>query len=211
MPNDIVSPWVEQKRSRAEEAARKREAVLATAARLFQEKGFENCTLNDIADALQVTKPTIYYYGKSKELLLVEILNFATEAMVAAFKRAAEMEGSGLERLRTVMLAYSEIRVSDPGRCMALVRDSIMSPENRADLAERGRRCVAYANHIFESGFTDGTIRRTDPALLYNTIFGALNWLPWWMNDEPKRPLRAIVEDQIELFTLGLGGPAAAK
>ncbi len=209
MKNDIVSPWAEQKRSRAEEAVRKREAVLATAARLFQEKGFENCTLNDIAEALQVTKPTIYYYGKSKELLLVEILNDASEAMVSAFRRATELDRTGLEKLRAVMFDYAEVRVSDSGRCMSLVRDAIMSPENRADLAERGRRCIGYAKQIFAAGFADGTIRETDPMLLYNTIFGALNWLPWWMNDEPKRELRTIVEDQIELFTRGVAGPAA--
>ena len=208
MVKKIVSPWVEQKRSREQEVVRKKEAVLATAARLFQEKGFENCTLSDIAEALEVTKPTIYYYGKSKELLLVEILNYATEAMVSAFQRASELESTGLEKLRAAMHDHAEIRLSDSGRCLPLVREAIMSPENRAALTERGRRAKTYIYKIFDDGFADGTIREGDRLFLYHTLFGALNWLHMWIHEVPGMSLGEVVDGQAEIFIRGIAGPA---
>ncbi|MBO9695364.1 MAG: TetR/AcrR family transcriptional regulator [Sphingopyxis sp.] len=208
MRKKIVSPWVEQKRSRKEEAIRKREAVLATAARLFQEKGFENCTLSEVAEALDVTKPTIYYYGKSKEMLLVEILNDATEAMVSAFLRASELDSPGIEKLRVAMHDYAEIRLSDYGRCLALVRDAIMSPENREALAERGRRAKAHVYKIFDDGFADGTIRKADRLFLYQTLFGALNWLHMWIHEAQGMRLGEVVDRQIDIFMRGIAGPA---
>ena len=48
----------------------KREAVIHAAARAFNERGYHNTSLDDIAAALEVTKPTIYYYVENKEQLL---------------------------------------------------------------------------------------------------------------------------------------------
>ncbi|MBK8132024.1 MAG: helix-turn-helix transcriptional regulator [Gammaproteobacteria bacterium] len=44
----------------------KRSAILRTAGRLFNQKGFRETSLNDLADELQVTKPTLYYYVENK-------------------------------------------------------------------------------------------------------------------------------------------------
>lgn len=205
------SPWLEQKRSREEVSSKKRDAVLATAARLFQEKGFENCTLNDIADALHVSKPTIYYYGKSKELILLEILNFATGSIVTAFQRAARLDASGIEKLRIAVRDYAEVRVSDPGRCATLVRESMLGPAGRAELANKARLTKKYAFEIFDSGFADGTLREVDRLTLYNTLFGALNWLPHWMAEAKDLSLQDIVDRQIDLFTNGVGLAVAPR
>ena len=49
----------------------KREALLNAAAKLFREKGYEGASLNDLADMLHITKPTLYYYVKSKDQLVL--------------------------------------------------------------------------------------------------------------------------------------------
>src|SRR5207302_1362272 len=66
-----ASPWrASRERLRAREL--KREAVIRAAAREFNRKGYHNTSLDDIATALEVTKPTVYYYVTSKEQLLFE-------------------------------------------------------------------------------------------------------------------------------------------
>src|SRR5207302_585384 len=66
-----ASPWrASRERLRAREL--KREAVSRAAAREFNRKGYHNTSLDDIATALEVTKPTVYYYVTSKEQLLFE-------------------------------------------------------------------------------------------------------------------------------------------
>ena len=48
----------------------RREELLSVAARLFCEKGYLSTTMDDIAYALSVTKPALYYYIKTKHELL---------------------------------------------------------------------------------------------------------------------------------------------
>ena len=66
-----ASPWPAG-RTRQRSHSTKREAVIRAAARAFNERGFHNTSLDDIAAALNVTKPTIYYYVTNKEELLFQ-------------------------------------------------------------------------------------------------------------------------------------------
>lgn len=50
-----------------------KEKITKQSIKLFQEKGFSETSIQDIVDALGVTKGTFYYYFTSKEILLMEI------------------------------------------------------------------------------------------------------------------------------------------
>lgn len=54
--------WYRRKRARHQE-------ILDAAKVLFKEKGYDICTMNDIADAAGITKGTIYLYFRNKEEL----------------------------------------------------------------------------------------------------------------------------------------------
>ncbi len=58
---------------RDEVAALKRERTIAVAAELFYERGYENTSLDVIAERMSVTKPFIYAHFSSKAELLAEI------------------------------------------------------------------------------------------------------------------------------------------
>jgi AcrR family transcriptional regulator len=66
--------------TRAEQAEKTRQAVLTTAQRLFIEHGFDATSLQQIADAMGVTKANVYYYFHTK----IEILEALFEGSVAA-------------------------------------------------------------------------------------------------------------------------------
>ena len=74
--------------------------MIATAARAFNERGYHNTSLDDIATALGVTKPTVYYYVQNKEQLLFECFQAGLVPIREALRRAEAMEGTGRERLR---------------------------------------------------------------------------------------------------------------
>lgn len=60
-------------------------------ARIFAERGYHGASVQEVADAIGFTKASIYYYYKSKEELLFDILTFADQAITAQFATA---EGS---------------------------------------------------------------------------------------------------------------------
>ena len=56
-------------------------AILAAAARLFAGRGYDSTSMREIAEAARVTKPTIYYYFKSKSGLFDALLESAASSL----------------------------------------------------------------------------------------------------------------------------------
>src|ERR1700737_4297762 len=96
-----ASPW-RARRGRGGEREVKREAVIRPAAHAFNRKGYHNTSLDDIAAALDVTKPTVYYYVTSKEQLLFECFVAGVEQIRSAFREVKSLDVPARERLHAV-------------------------------------------------------------------------------------------------------------
>jgi AcrR family transcriptional regulator len=51
----------------------RRQVILDCAARLFAERGYENTSLSDLADAADMAKATLFHYFNTKEKILFEL------------------------------------------------------------------------------------------------------------------------------------------
>jgi AcrR family transcriptional regulator len=78
-----------------------RRTELLTAARaIFSKKGFHEATIDDVAEAADVAKGTVYLYYKSKRDLYLEALRFGIESLNRELEAKAAEAGSCLEKLR---------------------------------------------------------------------------------------------------------------
>src|SRR3954471_15358906 len=101
MPAPPASPW-KTPDDRLKERETKREAVLLAAARAFNERGFHNTALEDVAADLKVTKPTIYYYGESKEALLAACYRRALDTLDEVTRQSEGEAADARTRLRVL-------------------------------------------------------------------------------------------------------------
>jgi len=95
------SPW-NPSRERERSRAIKREAVILAAARAFRERGYHNTSLDDVAAALNVTKPTIYYYVANKEEILFECFRAGLDEIKAVFDQLGDAKRPARERVRAL-------------------------------------------------------------------------------------------------------------
>ena len=87
------SPWLPfESRRRARDE--KREAVLRTAVQLFLEQGYHRATLNGVAERLNITKPALYNYFRSKEDILFECWSIGQERVEDRISETDAMPGS---------------------------------------------------------------------------------------------------------------------
>src|SRR5574343_1008041 len=88
---------------REAQRALKREAVLRTAAQLFNEKGYAASTLDEVAERLGVSKPTVYYYVESKDGILFECVKTGLEMLQRAVREVDAAGGHALDKLVAAM------------------------------------------------------------------------------------------------------------
>lgn len=88
----------------------RRSEILDAAERLFNTKGYERCTVNDILKEVNIAKGTFYYYFKSKEEVM--------DAMVSRYKdmavtRAEAILSSNLKPEEKLMHAFLAMQLKD--------------------------------------------------------------------------------------------------
>lgn len=91
--------WNNLVKSQDEQYQLKRQAVIAEASRAFGHRGYQNVSLDEIAKSLNVTKPALYHYIKSKQELLYECHKLSMEIGDEALEKALTTGKNGLEKL----------------------------------------------------------------------------------------------------------------
>ena len=84
---------------------RKRE-ILDEALKVFSSKGYHNTSMNEVAEAVKVTKPVVYQHFDSKRALYIELLHDVADDLVATVTKAAAGTSDPREQTERGMVAY---------------------------------------------------------------------------------------------------------
>lgn len=175
--------WGASIQNRDEQFELKRQVVLRTAARTYSRNGFHETTLADIADELNISKPTLYYYFKNKDEILFECHRLGIEAVINGVPALGE--STGRERLEQFLRRYVHMVVDDFGTCLVMTGTNALEPENRGTVIEGRRQIDRMLREILDQGTADGTlVCPTSPKETAMFIFGAMNWIPRWYHLE---------------------------
>ncbi len=182
----------------------KREAVIRAAAHAFNRKGYHNTSLDDIAAALDVTKPTVYYYVTSKEQLLFECFVAGVEQIRTAFRTVKDLEVSARERLNGVLRHYGEAVASEFGWCMVRAEEQDLPPAMSSHIKALKSEIDQGIRRLIRDGIQDGSIHPCDPKMTAFALAGALNWIAHWYRENQSMTAAEIAGAFVTLFENGL-------
>jgi len=198
-----ASPW-RASRERVREREVKRDAVIRAAAHAFNRKGYHNTSLDDIAAALDVTKPTVYYYVTNKEQLLFECFVAGVEQIRAAFREVKQLEVTGRERLNGVLRHYGEAVASEFGWCMVRAEEQDLSPAMSSHIKALKSEIDQGIRRLIREGVQDGSIHPCDPKMTAFALAGALNWIAHWYRENQSMTGAEIADAFVTIFENGL-------
>nr|WP_279338749.1 TetR/AcrR family transcriptional regulator [Sphingomonas sp. BGYR3] len=182
----------------------RRDAVVATAARLFNEFGYYATTLDDVAKELHVTKAALYYYVKDKDEILFECQKQALLAMRDALDEIGQHEISVGERLKHFLNAYAETLGQDYGKCLIRTGIRQLKPESRERVMPFVRQLDSGLLSLIEEGIAKGELRQNSARLVRNFIFGAFQGLTVWFNPDGEFSIEDVFTCYWELLAHGL-------
>jgi AcrR family transcriptional regulator len=154
---------VERKRGR------RIQEILATAAALFGERGYDAVSVEDVADRLDVTKGSLYYYFPSKdELVTAAIETLGNEWTARLENLPAAHEGSPAVRLRALIREHIGIAVREyPAALRLFLAPQEWPAAQQARIKELRRRHDSVFRSVIEEGVRAGdlTVTGVDPVL----------------------------------------------
>ena len=187
----------------------KREAVLRTAAQVFNEKGYLASTLDEVAERLSVTKPTLYYYVKNKEEILFECVRIGLTMLQDAIHEVGASGGTAIDKLTAAMRKYTEIVTMDFGMCVIRVGEDPLSPDSQVKLRRIKAAIDLEFRELIIQGIAEGSIQPCDPKVAAFTIAGAISWVARWYQPNGDLSVDTIADQCIHLLTEGLYKPQA--
>jgi AcrR family transcriptional regulator len=161
---------------------RRIQEILATAAALFGERGYDAVSLEDVADRLDVTKGSLYYYFASKdELVTAAIETLGNEWTARLEGLPAGRSGTPAERLRALVREHIGIAVREyPAALRLFLTPQDWPDAQQARIKELRRRHDSVFRTVVEEGVDAGdfTVTAVDPVL--QCMHASMSQAPAW-------------------------------
>lgn len=178
-----------------------RQRIVAEAATLFNERGFEGGSMADLMEATGLEKGGIYRHFSSKETLAAAAFDFAWQAATHVRMYDLDSVPNSVDKLKRFMANFVERRPSVPGGC-PLLNTAIDADDGNRMLRERARRALHQwqdiLSTIIHAGLERKEIRKEiDPKKLATLIIGSLEGALMISRLEKNRD--ALLETQVHL------------
>jgi AcrR family transcriptional regulator len=162
------------------------EEVLQSAANIFFAKGFHATSIEDVARDVGMLKGSLYYYIKSKDDLLFQLLLAGIEDGDAYIAKQIDLEGDPVEQLERAVRAQIDYIIEHrvPFGLFLHEFDSLSGKRQHKLISVMSR----YNNRFVElvkRGQAQGKLMEGEPWLIVNGILGMCNWLYRWYDTDP--------------------------
>ena len=181
---------------------KRRDAILAAAARLYARRGFQGASVADLASACSTSKSLIYHYFPSKDDTLHAVMAAHLDDLVDAADEAMQA-GNAEERLRALTLAFMRLYAGarDSHKVLLNELDNLPPPRQRAEVVAKQRRIIAVVETLIREIRPD-----LNPLTLPLTMlfFGMINWTHTWLRPQGPISAEAIADLAVNLMLDGL-------
>lgn len=182
--------------------------LLAIAARLFNQKGYANTTVRDIAAEAGIQSGSIFHHFSNKEEILFGVMNEVVIAMDAALKQSLSEADTLDKKIRTII--SNEVRfvhgtTSSASRVL-LYEWRCLSPEKQKDVLKGRSHYYQMWNDILEEAFEKGLIQ-VEPEYLRQLVHGAIVWTAHWYRKDGKLSIEQLI-DRVMLLATSQQSPA---
>ena len=156
--------------------------ILKSAAAAFRRRGYHGASVEEIADALHMTKGSLYYYFRNKEEILYFCHDYSLDILLDLLGKVEAEGRPPEEKLRRLVVAFVHM-IIDELHGTALTMDlQALSPRALRRIIAKRDRFDRGVRRVLQEGMDAGAFAPGDPKLLAFAILGAVNWIPRWFD-----------------------------
>jgi AcrR family transcriptional regulator len=173
-----LAPRIVNAFDRAGALEAKREALIREASRLFNRKGIDATSLDEIAAQVGATKRTLHHHLGSKQDLVMACYDRAYRIFFAIRDRMIEYSGSRLEAVSAAMHALAMAYPSEElSPLTPLAGYSALTPEGQSKMDRYGGELGEGYHTTIRRGIQEGSIIDVDVEARALMLPGLLSWL----------------------------------
>jgi AcrR family transcriptional regulator len=184
--------------------------IFRVSAEIMCQKGYEATSMNDIADAVGLTKAGVYHYIRGKERLLFEIMSFGMDMVDEDVIVPARQVPDAELRLRTIVERHVKRILEVGGAVTILIEETqALTDAHRRNIRARKRAYFVLIRDTLEQLAGEGKLRDLDATVATFTLLGQINWISRWYRTGGRIPPAKITADLLEMALASVLKPAA--
>ena len=181
-----------------------KDAILTEAKQLFSVKGYRGTTLQDLTSSFGVSRPSIYYYYKSKMEILSELHSQGfTEANIS-FDEILATDLPTREKFKKILEVHTRTLANDTELHKIFFLDEMEMPiKLRKEIRKRRKDYTNKIIEVYKRGVSEGIFKDIDPKMAVYLLLGACNWLTMWYSPKKDTGPEEVVRSLMEILCKG--------
>ncbi len=156
----------------------RRNEIIETAGKLFEEKGYEQTQVQDIVNEIGVAKGLFYYYFKSKDEVMEELADRYADAIIDAVNNLIDKDISTFDKINRIFQIFIDSAEKKSGIFMGILNVKNGITHERI-FFNVGKKMVPLVTELILSGNDNGECNCSDPKFitefLVSGLFNILN------------------------------------
>lgn len=182
--------------------------IYRTAAQIILRKGYDATSVNDIANALGMTKAGLYHYINGKKELLFDIMNFGLDELEEEVVIPARAIVDAGARLRFMITSHSQLVTRGQGSITILVDEiTALTPAQNRKITQRKREYFDSLRGVLSQLKAEGKLQDVDPTTAAFSLLGMINWLSRWFSQDGRLTPEQVSEEIVKMALHGLLRP----
>jgi len=187
------------------EQERRKQEIYRIATQTLWQKGYDKTTIRDIARATDMTTAGLYYYFKSKEELLFQILDSHMNDMLDGIEKITGTETDSLDLIKKYIRYQVDTFCKDKFRSKLILNDDdCLTGDWYEQVKEKQRNYLMFWRNALKAYCREQHLSTGDIAVEAHCLVGMCNWIYRWY--DPKGPIgpEALAEKIFQTFINGL-------
>ena len=190
------------KRQKAKKLSK--DAILTEAKQLFSVKGYRGTTLQDLTSSFGVSRPSIYYYYKSKMEILSELHSKGFTEANLSFDEILATDIPTREKFKKILEVHTTTLANDTELHKIFFQDEMEMPIRlRKEIRKRRKEYTNKIIDVYKKGVSEGIFKDIDPKMAVYLLLGACNWLTMWYSPKKDTGPEEVVRSLMEILCKG--------
>jgi len=178
--------------------------IAKTAAKLFDERGYLETSIVDIASGVKLSKGGIFHYFPTKNEILCFVLSNYMDLVLEGLEEDLKNIEDAFSRLHFIISRHIELYIKNIHEAKVLLHESHNLPLKYFKIiAEKERKYFRNISGTISDIF-DGSISKSKLTGVTFTLFGMLNWIYWWYDPKGSLTPKELSEIIYDIFSRGV-------
>lgn len=181
-------------------------AILETSARVICLKGYEGTSMQEIAQACDLTKAGLYHHIQSKENLLLAIMDYGMDLFEEQVLSQVSSIPDPVLRLKACMARNIKLVTRGWSKEITIIlhEHATLHGPAAAQINVRKKRYVRFLEESFQEAIDKGLIRPVNPQVAAFSFLGMVLWIYKWFKPDGKLTDEEVAEGMVDLLFTGL-------